>query len=151
MNAHELTQFLQHHLVQARAAQMVVEEASEAAVRVRAPLEFNLNHHGTAFGGSQAMLGITSGWALLHAALARAGVKATVVIGDSHTRYRSPVQDNLVATAAVDAADLAKFAEQARHRNARLTVVTEIRSEADADGEPAAVHTGVYFAVPDAS
>ena len=74
-----------------------VISADDEAVALAAPLEPNLNHRGTAFGGSVATLAILSGWTHVHFKLRRAGLKTHTVIHESSVHYDKPIQDRLVA------------------------------------------------------
>ncbi|MGV8959756.1 MAG: YiiD C-terminal domain-containing protein [Stenotrophomonas sp.] len=71
------------------------------ALRIQAPLAANVNDKGNAFGGSLASVMTLAGWALVTLRLQLAGFDAEVYVADSHIRYRSPVYDDLLATASV--------------------------------------------------
>ena len=68
-------------------------------LEMTAPLEPNLNHHGTFFGGSAAALGILAGWSLVHLLTMEEGLEVAIVIQRVAIRYSSPAPGPLVARA----------------------------------------------------
>lgn len=150
MTSDDLQQFFHAHVPLALAMGVEVREAAIGGVRLHFPLAPNLNHHGTAFGGSLSAAGILAGWSLLHVCLSAAGQHAGTVVADSRTRFVSPVE------ASFDAIALAPAAEQweqfldmlSRWGRARLELRTEIRPAGAADRSGAAVvHQGIYVAI----
>ena len=143
-----LAAFFAEHLPLAGAMGVVVNEATPLRVTLGFPLEPNLNHHGTAFGGSLAAAGILAGWSLLHLRLRDAGeADAGVVVGDSRTRFRRPISGDFTAVAEVAAgASWDDFlAELRASGRGRLAVRTLLLAPGDA--RPAAVHKGLFVAV----
>ncbi len=69
-----------------------VTEASLDEILITAPLAPNLNHHGTAFGGSVSAVAILSGWALVYARLEAEGQFPGVVIQYNEIRYLKPLE-----------------------------------------------------------
>ena len=143
-----LAAFFAEHLPLAGAMRVAVVAATPERVSLRFPLGPNLNHHGTAFGGSLAAAGILAGWSLLHLRLRHAGeATAGVVVGDSRTRFRRPVETGFTAVAsladgAVWDAFLADLRKAGRGRLAVKTLLV-----ADGESRPAAVHEGLFVAV----
>ncbi len=76
-----------------------VTEASLDEILIAAPLAPNLNHHGTAFGGSVSAVAILSGWALVYARLEAEGQFPGVVIQYNEIRYLKPLQGVFAARA----------------------------------------------------
>src|SRR5437773_915061 len=97
MTPDALTEYLHQHipLTAALGARALRCDAHE--IEISAPLKPNLNHRGTAFGGSLATLGIVSGWALLHLALRREHMTARLVIQRSECEFAEPVEDGFAA------------------------------------------------------
>lgn len=125
-----------------------VIEATPARIRLRFPLGPNLNHHGTAFGGSLSAAGILAGWSLLHVGLAAEGIKAATVVAESTTRYLTPIAAQFEALAEAPPRQAwEEFLDMlARWGRARLQIRTEMRA-AGVTGPAAAVHEGVYAAI----
>jgi thioesterase domain-containing protein len=84
--------YLHEHIPLSLAMRARVVEATPEGITLAAPLEPNLNHHETAFGGSVAALSILAGWALVDLLLRDAGIPAHTVIQSSEIRYLAPVQ-----------------------------------------------------------
>ena len=147
-----LQQFFRTHVPLALAMGVEVVEAAPACVRLRFPMAPNLNHHGTAFGGSISAAGILAGWSLMHVGLVAAEVDAAAtVVADSRTRYRRPIDAAAFEARSVAPApaEWRQFLDMLdRWGRARLSIRTEVREAGDADDrEPAAVHDGVYVAI----
>ncbi|RYG68370.1 thioesterase, partial [bacterium] len=64
-----------------------VEVASPARILLSAPLPPNLNHRGTAFGGSISSLAILAGWSWLWVMLRERAVLPELVIQTAKTDY----------------------------------------------------------------
>ena len=73
------------------AMQFSIEALSLDAIRTRAPLEPNVNIHGTGFAGSIYSLAVLTGWALCTHIIDSLGFEAELVVGSADIRYRAPV------------------------------------------------------------
>jgi len=69
-----------------------IEELSRSHITVNAPLEPNVNIHGTAFAGSIYSVAALSAWALLTHVLTERGLDAELVIARGDIKYRAPVK-----------------------------------------------------------
>ena len=63
----------------------------------KAPLQPNINHKSTAFGGSLYSIAVLTGWGLLFLLLQERRLSGQIVIASSDIRYVQPVSDDLVA------------------------------------------------------
>ena len=72
-----------------------IESLQDDSIAVSAPLEPNINIHGTGFAGSIYSLAVLTGWALCTHMLERAGVDAELVVARAEIRYRAPVDGTL--------------------------------------------------------
>lgn len=72
-----------------------------ATVVVEAPLEPNLNTHGTAFGGSLYCVGAMTGWSAVHLTLMDAGHLPSVWVAKGEVEYKKPVRGVLRAQTTV--------------------------------------------------
>jgi thioesterase domain-containing protein len=63
---------------------------------LKAPLENNINHQRSAFGGSLFSLSALAGWGILQLKLAELGIKANTVIAGGDVGYSLPVFETLV-------------------------------------------------------
>ena len=60
----------------------------------RFPLQPNLNHRKTAFGGSIATMGIIASWTLVWLKLKDCGLDHRIVIQNSSTSYLTPIEQD---------------------------------------------------------
>jgi len=87
-----LERYLAQHIPLSRALGVRVERFDAFELRLRAPLEPNLNHRHTAFGGSLSALAILAGWTRVAFDLRRAGRDARVVVQRSHIDFDAPAE-----------------------------------------------------------
>lgn len=128
-----LTRFLREHIPVLQSVDVQARVASPDRVVLVAPLQVNRNHHETAFGGSLALLGVVSGWSLLHVALEAEGIAAKLVVQSTQIDYSRPVSEDLRAETCRPA-DWADFVERLRTRGkGRIDLVTRIAA-GDGDG-----------------
>jgi thioesterase domain-containing protein len=147
LSVSQLLEFFRAKVPLATAMAVEVLEATPARVHLRFPLAPNINHHGTAFGGSLSAAGILAGWSLLHVGLSAQGVRAATVVAESRTRYLAPI------AAAFDAVAQApprprweEFLDMlGRWGRAKLELRTELLPRGES--RPAALHEGVYVAI----
>jgi thioesterase domain-containing protein len=111
-------------------------------ITITAPLEANKNLHGTAFGGSQAAIGILTGWALIYLKLKKLGINNDLVIQKSEYDFKKPVTDDFTATCAFPSTEtLDTFVQTLKEKGkARISLTAEIESEKGICG----VHQGLY-------
>ena len=134
---HKLERLLHAEIPLTCAMGVTVAHCDATGLTLRAPLEPNINHKSTAFGGSLATLATLAGWGLLQLLLRDHGL-VTVVIQESRVRYLLPVTGDFTATALPPAPeDLEKFLAQLERRGvARIDLVATI---------PAAERVAVHF------
>jgi thioesterase domain-containing protein len=113
----------------ARHIGVVVEAADDRSLVLRAPLQLNANHMGTAFGGSLYSLAALTGWAWATRYLAMRGIAADAVIQDSNMRFLLPVQSELRAHLTAPAEpDIDKFRRMLeRAGRGRIQLHVELR------------------------
>jgi len=91
------------------AMQFSIGDISLDAIRVTAPLEPNINIHGTGFAGSIYSLGVLTGWALCTHIMDELGIEAELVVARAEIRYRAPVNGDLECSCACSAAQRESF------------------------------------------
>ena len=111
---------------------------------LKAPLDANINHKGTAFAGSIYAVATLAGWGLIWLLLREAEITARIVIQESSIRYRLPITQDMVATCSKPSpARLEPFFAMLRRKGmARLELQTQIRE----DGHTAVEFNGRYVA-----
>jgi thioesterase domain-containing protein len=144
MNAAELERYLHERIPLSRAMGVTVEHVGAGEARLRAPLAPNVNHEGTAFGGSIASLAVLAGWAWLRARLDGAEPMPRLVVQRQEVDYLAAATAELVATCTAPAAeDWERFTKLlARRARARLELAVEVVS----GGARVATLGGVYVA-----
>lgn len=146
MQAEALTEFLRSGIALTRALDLRVESCDGGRVRIRAPLTPNLNHHGTAFGGSLAALAVIGGWAAVHVGLVDAGIDADLVVRSSSLDYRRALRSDLIVEATIPAAAWSVFrATLEAGERARISVESSV---SEAGQPPALVAQATYVALP---
>ena len=118
------------------------------SIEVTAPLEANINHRNSAFGGSLSAIGILSGWALLFIKMRELGVQNKLVIQSSSFQFTAPVVSDFVAYVELPtSAKYARFLKMLeRMGRARLELRSLIR---DSDGNECGNHIGEYVVIAD--
>jgi thioesterase domain-containing protein len=139
----ELEQTLYAEIPLTRAMGVTVAHFDATGLTLSAPLEPNINHKSTAFGGSLATLATLAGWGLLQLVL-RERPPVTVVIQESSVQYLRPVAEDLRASCALPRAEaLEKFLRLlARKGMARI----ELEVLIPAGGETAVKFRGLFVA-----
>jgi thioesterase domain-containing protein len=141
----QITDYLHEHIPVTRAMGVRVAAAGEAGVRLAAPLEPNLNHQSTAFGGSISAVAILSAWTLVHTRLRHLPGRRQIVIQRGSTEYLQPVRGEFEAwCAAPPELEWTGFLRTLERRGrARI----ELTSELVSDGAVVARFRGVYVAM----
>ncbi len=145
MTPTELTSFLHQSIPLTQALGVRVSLALPGQIALTAPLAPNLNHHGTAFGGSLATLGILAGWLVLHHRLIEAGIDASLVVRHTELDYLQPVTADLLAQSELPEAQCSSLLDRlGRGERARITVSSRLCCN-DADAVRA---RATYVALP---
>lgn len=145
MNTSDLTSYIHKHIPLTAQLGAIVKFYDGNSIEIYAPLEPNLNHRNTAFGGSLSALGILCGWALLFLKLRENGLKNRLVIQKSSFDFLSPIASEFKATCTMpDETKWKNFVNTLkRHGKARITLTSKIKSEEGNGGN----HEGVYVAI----
>ncbi|WP_151757432.1 YiiD C-terminal domain-containing protein [Dictyobacter vulcani] len=107
---------------------LTVGAYNEHALRLDAPLAENVNHAGTAFGGSLSALLTLAGWSMAWFVLQESKLSGEIVIQDSSCKYLRPVKQDFSAICyRPPAAQIIRFDKMLRtHKKARLELQAEI-------------------------
>lgn len=146
MTAQGLEAFLHEKIPLTKAMGLHVAESNAKRLVLEAPLAANVNHLGTAFGGSLHALPTLACYAALWTLLREAGLDGHVVIKRSAASYRQPVQARLRAVCVRPApATVAEFiADLRRHKKARMELTAIVEG---AGGKPAVEFSGSFVAL----
>jgi len=124
MDVGDLEKYLHRQIPLSAAMQVSVLSANMDSVMLAAPLEPNINHKSTAFGGSVSALGILAAWSLLHLRLVDAGLTCEVVIQSNQMDYDRPINGAFIARSSLaDSASWPGFLKMlTRKKVARIEV-----------------------------
>ncbi len=109
-------------------------ELSDRHIQVRAPLEANINVHGTGFAGSIYAAGALSAWALAYYILQKAELDAKLVLSKANIRYRRPVTKDIECRARITDEQAEGFLSRLREEN-----TSHLHVDIDVGDEPAAI------------
>jgi thioesterase domain-containing protein len=98
----ELEQYLHQEIPLSRAMAVAVLSVTADSVLLQAPLNPNINHHDTVFGGSASALAILAGWSLLYVRLGHEAISGRVVIQRHTMEYERPMAGTFTARAALE-------------------------------------------------
>jgi thioesterase domain-containing protein len=141
-----LEAFLHEKIPLTRAMGLRVAESNARRLALEAPLAANVNHLGTAFGGSLHTLPTLACYAALWTLLREAGLDGHVVVKRSSAAYRAPVTGALRAVCERPPADTcAEFlSDLRRHKKARMELTAIVEGPG---GKPAVEFSGSFVAV----
>jgi thioesterase domain-containing protein len=142
----ELESYLHEHIPISAAMGVRVEAVAPDEVRLRAPLEPNINHRSTVFGGSAAAVAILAGWSLLHVRLGHGGRGSRIVIQRSTIEYTHPIDGEFEAVAALPGADAWERFTRILERRGMGRI--ELRIEVIQAGEKMGHCSGTYVLLP---
>lgn len=146
MTTRGLEAFLHEKIPLTKAMGLHVAESNAKRLVLEAPLDKNVNHLGTAFGGSLHALPTLACYAGLWTLLREAGIDGHVVVKRSQASYRSPVTGTLRAVCARPPVALVKefIADLRRHKKARMELTAIVEG---VEGKPAVEFSGSFVAV----
>jgi thioesterase domain-containing protein len=131
-----LEQYLHRQIPLSAAMGVTVDVANSDSVVLAAPLEPNVNHKSTAFGGSISALAILAAWSLVHLRLLEEGLSCEVVIQSNRMDYERPITGRFSAASSLpDPAAWPAFLKTLVRRGvARIEVRSELMAEAAVAG-----------------
>lgn len=101
---------------------------------VEAPLQPNINIHGTGFAGSIYSLGVLSAWALVYHVIVGAGLVADLVISRAAIEYSASVHGTIRCDCRLDMDQVQSFIDElASSKRARIEAVVNIGERPDAE------------------
>ena len=99
VTANWLTQHIQENIPLSQTMQFEVlsldADSIASSIKVAAPLEPNINIHGTGFAGSLYSLAVLTAWGLTSVFVRESGVSADVVVSQAEIKYRKPVNTDI--------------------------------------------------------
>lgn len=140
-----LEAYLHEHIPISSAMGITVVHADVNGVALQAPLEPNVNHRSTAFGGSCASVAILAAWTLVHLRVRAASFEGRVVIQRGATDYLLPIHGPFVATCASPGEMAWDRFLRALHRRGQARI--ELEAVVTSEGAIVATFNGAYVAI----
>ena len=149
LNPTELEAYLHEHIPISGHMGIRVVRAKLDSVVLSAPLEPNINHRSTVFGGSCASVAMLAAWCLVLLHVSDAGRKDRIVIQHGTIDYLAPIDDTFIATCgSPDGSIWDRFLRTLeRGRPARIGLASSVESV----GVIVARFEGAFAAVPSRS
>ena len=122
-----------------------ISDYDGSSLTVTAPLEENLNHRQSAFGGSLSAIAILSGWALLFVKLKELEIKCRLVIQKTEFDFLQPVVEDFESVAELPPAEKYERFLTILKKKGRARIVVE--SEVLCNGQICGKHRGTFVAV----
>jgi thioesterase domain-containing protein len=92
LNSIAVERYLHEHIPLSQAMAVSVTAIDDGGVILCAPLQPNINHRSTAFGGSISAVAILSAWTLIHVRLQLLSIPCQIVIQSSSIDYLKPIE-----------------------------------------------------------
>ncbi|MEM8719787.1 MAG: YiiD C-terminal domain-containing protein [Cyanobacteria bacterium P01_G01_bin.39] len=137
--------YLYEQIPISKAMQVQVIAVSKNLVKLAAPLQPNINHRSTVFGGSASALAILSAWTLVNFRLQREGFHRRLVIQKNTISYDKPIDSDFEAISSLkDQEKWDRFTKILRRKQkSRITVHSVLNCKQQQVGE----FTGVFVAL----
>ena len=127
----QLQQVLHSEIPLTKAIGIEVDSVADNRVCLTAPLENNINHKLTVFGGSLYSVSVLTGWSMVYVLLKKLNIDAHIVIQHSEIEYLHPVKENFEACCeVVSEATINKF-EKMYKRKGRARIMLDVTVMAD--------------------
>lgn len=145
MTLDEIQAYLLEQIPLSRAMGIEITEATRTQVVLSLPLEPNINHRDTAFGGSICAAGTLACWTLVHLRLSELDMSTRLVIHKNKMVYRRPIHGSFEATCTfADDADWQQVLDMLeRWGKAKL----QLKASITCDGQVAAEFQGSFVVV----
>ena len=131
MTQAEAQQYIETHIPITKAMGMTINALSMEAVRVGMPIAENINHRGSAFGGSIDSLFLTTGWAFIRFLIDHYEPTPIIVGSRGETKFIKPILEDFEASLIIPPKEeIDKFlATFDRFGRARITTQAVIEKE----------------------
>jgi thioesterase domain-containing protein len=141
----QLKRYLYENIPLTEAMRLEVLVASPERVLLSCPLAPNINHRGTAFGGSIASLATLAGWGWIWVMMKERQVGPRIVVSRSEIDYVSPVEGDFTAELRPpsDSEILAFLNSYDRRNSARI----ELKVDVLCDGDEVAHFKGQFVVI----
>ncbi|MEM7594142.1 MAG: YiiD C-terminal domain-containing protein, partial [Cyanobacteria bacterium P01_A01_bin.83] len=137
--------YLYEQIPISKAIQVQVIARSNNLVKLSAPLQPNINHRSTVFGGSASALAILSAWTLVNFRLRSEGINSRLVIQKNTLSYDKPINSDFEAISSLrDQEKWDRFTKILRRKQkSRIAINSVLQCR----GEEVGKFTGVFVAL----
>ena len=97
LSCQAVEQYLHEHIPLSKAMAVSVSSIDSSGVTLSAPIQPNINHRSTVFGGSISAISILSAWTLIHVRLQVLAIPCQIVIKSSNIDYTKPIETDFHA------------------------------------------------------
>ncbi|MCK5077867.1 MAG: thioesterase domain-containing protein [Calditrichia bacterium] len=97
-----IEQYLHDHIPISKAMGITVINAESYILQLKAPLDLNINHRDSVFGGSASAVAILSAWSLIHLKLLEEKIESRLVIQKNTMRYINPIMSDFTAICKIE-------------------------------------------------
>lgn len=137
--------YLYEHIPLSKAMEVRVMAASDDLVILTAPLQPNINHRATAFGGSASALAILSAWTLINFRLQSKGIHTRLVIQKNSISYDKPITGDFEAVCHLNKPEAWNRFLKILHRKKKSRI--PLNSVLQCQGQQVGKFTGVFVAL----
>ncbi len=138
----DLQDILYSEIPLTRAIGIEVKEYTGDSLTLCAPIENNLNHKCTAFGGSLYSVAVLSGWGLVYMLLRQHDSAGHIVIHESNTKFLRPVSSTIMAKCAFDSREQTDRFMRTYQRKGKARI--QLQSHVYSDTDIGVMFTGSY-------
>jgi thioesterase domain-containing protein len=92
VNCTDVEKYLHEHIPLSKAMAVSVSSIDSNGILLSAPIQPNINHRSTVFGGSISAISILSAWTLVHVRLQILAIPCQIVIQSSNIDYTKPIE-----------------------------------------------------------
>jgi len=144
-SAQSIQDYLHEHIPLSKAMGVEVRKADSSGVLLTAPLEPNINHRETVFGGSASSLAILAAWSVVHFGLQREDLTCRVVIQKNTMSYDRPMAGEFSAQCdAPDAETWQRFVAMVKRKKmGRIALASTLMCNSEITG----TMEGVFVAI----
>ena len=137
--------YLYEQIPLSQAMEVRVVKVRNDLVILAAPLQPNINHRSTVFGGSASALAILSAWTLVNFRLQSESIKTKLVIQQNTMNYNKPITSDFQAICYLNESEIwARFIKiLQKKKKSRITVNSFLQCNEEQVGE----FTGVFVAL----
>lgn len=128
-----LNQFLHQSIPITKDMGLIIDKISESKLKLKAPLENNINDKGSVFGGSSSALMIIAAWSLIKIKCDEHDINADIVIHKNETVWHKALYSDLIIEAEFkqeyDFEEVKKSIDNNRHQRIDCRIVLKDSDE----------------------